>query len=380
MRGTIVQRGKHYAVVLDIGADPLTGKRRQRWHAAPDWNSAQKLLSKLLHEKDIGTYSDPSKTPLKDHLETWLKLVVKPNLAARTYEQYYSVINTYIAPAIGNIKLSKITPAMLQNLYAGKQAEGKNRSAELVHFIIKKSLSYAVKTGILKFNPADAVQRPKVQKKELQVMNEFEVRAFLDEAKQTEYYEIFFLALFTGLRRGELCALKWIDYEPLTMQLKVARSLIQVRTGEQKGQLIVKTPKTDSGTRNIELSPSTCHILNEYRDKQNEARGKLDLPALKQNDLIFCHFNGSPYLPDNLSHAFLDIAHRAGVNAHLHSTRHTHATLLIKQQVDIKTIQERLGHHDISTTLSTYIHGSRQLQRAAVDNFDKVFQITRESV
>ncbi|MBI2980044.1 MAG: site-specific integrase, partial [Chloroflexi bacterium] len=170
-----------------------------------------------------------------------------------------------------------------------------------------------------------------------------------------------------GLRRNEALALRWSDIELLMAQLSVSRSLLQL----EKGQVEFGQPKTVKARRVIALSPSTVAVLKEHREAQEKLRKALEL-KLSDNDLVFCHYDGTPYRPDTISHAWRKLAIKTGVNVRLHDARHTHASLMLKQGIHPKIVQERLGHANISTTLDTYSHVLPGLQEAAASRFDDI--------
>jgi integrase len=206
--------------------------------------------------------------------------------------------------------------------------------------------------GILVRNPADAVDVPKVTRREVQAMSESDIHIFLEYSKNTGYYPLFYLALFTGMRRSELLALRWSDVDLILCQISVFRTIHQLHNGE----IIFRQPKTAKGRPMIALSPSTCHVLREHRERQETERllgGKL----LQETDLVFSQPDGKPLLPDTISHAFVVIAKRIGLNGiHLHSCRHSHASLLLKKNTHPAVVMQRLGHSSITVTINTYSH------------------------
>ncbi|MFC1965460.1 site-specific integrase [Chloroflexota bacterium] len=151
-------------------------------------------------------------------------------------------------------------------------------------------------------------------------------------------------------------------------QLSVNRSLLQ----GSKGQAEFKQPKTAKARRVIALSPSTVAVLREHREAQEKLRQAIELPPLSDNDLVFCNYDGTPYRPDSISHAWLKLSRRTGINIRLHDARHTHASLILKAGIYPKVVQERLCHAAISTTLDTYSHVVPGLQEAAANRFDDI--------
>ena len=182
------------------------------------------------------------------------------------------------------------------------------------------------------------------------------------------------MALFTGMRRSELLALRWCDVDLLSCQIYVARSLHHLRSGE----IVFRAPKAAKGRRMVSLSPSVAILLQEHKDKQAAQRAMLGI-LLKDDDLIFSDLEGKRLLPGTVSHAWTKLVKRIGLEGiRLHDARHSHASLMLKQGVHPKVVQERLGHATISTTLDLYSHVAPGLQQAAAESFDKILKPRRE--
>ena len=364
MRGRIVKRkgSSNYTIVLQLGLDPSTGRRKQRWIAVEgNKREAESQLAELLHAQAEGALVTPSKVTLSQWLSQWLKDYAWPNLAPRTAEGYEHMIRKYIIPNLGNHKLTDLKPEHLQQYYSERLANGLGaRTVRHHHVTLHIALKTAVKRGMIIRNPADAVDPPHFTRPEMHTISEADLTKFLDAAQETEYYPLFYLALFTGMRRSELLALRWSDVDLILCQAHVTRSLHHLRTGET----VFRPTKTIKSRRSVALSPSTVQVLRDYKAKQEIA--KLYDGRLSQNDdPIF------PWLPDTVTHAWLKLARKVGLkDVHLHSARHSHASLLLRQGVHPKVVQERLGHSSIQVTLDTYSHVAPGLQEAAARGFD----------
>ncbi len=146
-------------------------------------------------------------------------------------------------------------------------------------------------------------------------------------------------------------------------------------------RLVFRTPKTAKGRRTIALSPSAVIVLREHQEAQNKLRASLGLPGITDDDLVFCDYAGKPLLPDTISHVWTKLATRAGLSGiRLHDARHTHATILLKQGIHPKIVQERLGHANISMTLDVYSHVMPGLQEAAAKRFDEALSVKPNSI
>lgn len=170
---------------------------------------------------------------------------------------------------LGNILLVKLEPRYLQRLYAAKLASGlSNRTVQLIHITLHKALKNAVKTGLLMRNVTDVVDTPKIQHHEMHVMNEMDLHLFLENAKDTPYYALFYTSLFTGMRRAELLALRWSDINLESGQLYITRSMQYIGSADPENRISFKEPKTAKSRRSIALSPSTVVMLRQQLGKR----------------------------------------------------------------------------------------------------------------
>lgn len=190
----------------------------------------------------------------------------------------------------------------------------------------------------------------------------------LEAARGTRYYSIFYLLLFTALRRSEILALRWCDIDLLLCRLQVTRSLHQLPGGES----VIRAPKSDRSRRVVSLPASAAQVLQEHREEQAKQISETGR-ALRDYDLVFSDLEGRPLRPDTITHAWVKLVRRIGLHGvRLHDARHTHASLMLKQGVHPKIVQERLGHASIQLTLDTYSHVAPRLQEAAAAGFDKM--------
>lgn len=376
MRGHIIKRYKNsYTVVLNLGIDPTTKKRKQQWISVKGAKKdAEKRLSELLHQLDTGTFMKPGKTTLGEFLEKWLKDYAKPNLSPRGFERYQDIIRKHLMPELGSILLTQLKPEHLQKHYTTKQNDGLSaRTIRYHHAVLHVALKTAVKWGLLSRNPADAVDPPRARHNEMNTWCEHEINQFLETAKGSPYYTLFYTALFTGMRRSELLGLKWSDVDFIMSQIYVNRSLHHLKDGSY----IFTEPKSAKSRRTIALPPSAILLLKEHHEKQKLERAMLGIP-LTDNDLVFSTLEGKPLRPNTVTRAWETLAVRAGIKViRLHDARHTHASIMLKQGIHPKIVQERLGHASIQMTLDTYSHVAPGLQEAAAARFDEL--ISRKS-
>ena len=375
MKGCIIERNGSLRLKVSLGRNHQTGKYQSYYETFHgNRTEAQKRLREILTELDKGIFTKPGKTTLADYLNIWLQDYCKPSLSPRTLELYSYICRVHLIPTIGKITLTELKPQHLQNLYSRKLSSGLSpRTVQLCHVAIHKALKNAVRINLLSRNVADAVQKPKIQRPEMHPMTENDLSRFLDAAKQGNYYTLFYTYLFTGMRRGELLAVRWSDLDLSGMQISVSRTMKYLNG--VKNHITFREPKSQKSRRLIALSPSNVAVLEEHRKDQEQMRESLQLPPITENDLIFTHWDGSPLLPPTVTHAWMKLVRKCGLKGiRLHDARHTHATIMLKQGVHPKIVQERLGHSTISTTLDTYSHVAPGLQEAAAMAFDDILQ------
>jgi len=371
MRGYIRKRGKNsYSITISLGRDPTTGKYKQHWESVRGTKKdAERRLHELLHQIDNSTFIVPCKTTLTEYLERWLSEYVKPNLSPRGFERYESIVRVHLLPSLGSAILTQLRPEHLQKYYTSKLNSGLSPlTVRYHHVVLHKALQTAVKWGLVSRNVADGVDVPRAQRREMQTWDEDEVARFLETAKDSPYYVLFYTALFTGMRRSELLALRWCDVDFIFSQVYINRSLHQLRDGSY----VFTQPKSAKSRRTVALTPSANITLEKYKATREGQRAMLGI-SLKDDDLVFSTVDGKPLCPNTVSRAWTIMATRSGVKViRFHDARHTHATLMLKQGVHPKIVQERLGHATIAVTLDTYSHVVPGLQEAAAVGFDKL--------
>lgn len=377
MRGHIVKRYKNsYTIVLNLGRDPSTGKAKQQWVSVKGTKKdAEKRLAELLHQIDSGTFMKPGKTTLGEFLERWVA-DYRPNLSARGFERYEGIVRGHLIPGVGSITLARLKPEHLQEYYTTTLNAGVSTgTVRYHHAVLHVALQTAVRWGLLPRNPADAVSLPKIRRAEMQTWDEDELTRFVELAKDTPYHALFYTALFTGMRRSELLALRWQDVDLLLSQIRVNRGLHHLKDGSY----IFTEPKSAKSRRTIALSPSVTLLLREYQEKQKLVRAMLGIP-LTDGALAFSTPEGKPLRPNTVTRAWTMLAKRAGVKViRFHDARHTHASIMLKQGIHPKIVQERLGHSSIGITLDTYSHVAPGLQEAAANRFDELVSARSEN-
>ena len=372
MKGSIIKRNHSYCVIIELDPNPKTGKRHQKWYTTHSSKEADKLRNDLLSQRDKGIYVEPRKQTVADYLNSWLTDYVQPNLAPMTYQIRAQQINRHIIPSLGKILLTSLNPDQLQQFYSEKLSGGRvdhkgalsARTVHDLHGILHAALRKAVKRGLVIRNVADSTDPPQFTRSEMHTLNKDGLKTVLEAARNTQYFGLFYILLFTGMRRSEALALRVSDVNLSKATISVTRSMHRMRTGE----VVFRPPKTETSKRDIILSPSACLILTQHKDNEEALRGKL-----KDDALIFAHIDGSPLLPDSVSHSWMKLVRRCGLRGiRLHDARHTHASLMFDQGIPAKIISARLGHASVKVTLDIYTHPSEEVQAAAAARFDEI--------
>lgn len=371
MRGHVAQKGKKYYIVVDMH-DEVTNKRRRKWISGPNGGfdkkrDAERALPDILKSLNNDTYVEPTNKTFGEIMETWLQ-DKKTSVKHGTWKSYEWLVHTHITPNLGTVKVTKLKPQHLHDLYhkilLPKLAVG---SIKKVHVIILDALNRAVIWGLVSQNVAQFVSLPQGKKKKFEVWNEQQLKLFLDEAQSDQYYTAFELAASTGMRQSEILALRRVDVD-------LPRKMISVRqayTLAERGHDFDDT-KNDSSVRSIALFANTVELLEKHLEKQERERSSNKL--YKDSGLVIQTSAGTPLGPRNLMRHYYRIIDNIQKKVpdfpriRFHDLRHTHATLLLKAGIHPKIVQERLGHSSINVTLDTYSHVLPNLQEAVLNN------------
>jgi integrase len=353
MKGHVRERspGK-WSVVVDV-RDPQTGKRRRKWHAVKGGGkrAAQQLAAQLVTEIGKGTYVERSRMSVAEFVASRVaQWEAAGDISARSAERYRTLANLQIA-LLGARPLQRLTRLDLEAWHTALRNAGlAARTIGAAHRVLAKALGDAERDGLLVRNPARLQRAPRVQPDEVMIVRD--VPALVEALKSSRFHTLAVTALFTGMRLGELLALRdgRVDLDLGRVQVREALELAS-------GCVRFKVPKTKAGRRDIMLPMIVIDTLRAHRRELLEQRMRMGLGRLGPDDLLFCRPDGTALHPTTISAAWGSFAARIGMpEVTFHSLRHAHASQLIAEGVDLVTISKRLGHANPSITLRVYSH------------------------
>lgn len=372
------QRGKW--VVRQGGYDPATGKRKVRQLGTFEAKRAAVAHQRRLLDGRVGTETETVAEYLQ---QSWLPSK-KGRVEGSTYDQYTWAVEGHIVPMLGAVRLRDLTAEVLDSWLAElvsvapdtKKPRLGATSTRLVRKVLSMALEEAVQRGRLARNPVALTQPPRAARRAGQLGWTLEqARQFLASVGEHRLGAAFHLALVTGLRRGELLAVRWSDVDLELCHLAVVQQLTV-----ERGRPRVKQLKTEASQRLVTFGPAVAAVLTEHRRRQDVERALVG-DAWQDNDLVFATALGGWIDPNNFSRVMDNLVRRAGVpRITPKGLRHTAQSVGRVVVGDDKVMQERLGHADIEVTLNTYTHTVSEQHREAGERLDKVFSLPKDEV
>lgn len=384
MSGHIRRRGKNsFELKFDIGINPTTGKRITKFRSFKGTKrEASAELVRLINSAHQGDYIDPTKVTVSEFFERWLRDWAAINVGAKTQERYRELTSGHVQPHVGAMPIQRLQAVHLAELYAkllreGNRQRGKPTNPGLaprtvghVHRLMHKALKVAVEWGVIQRNAAEVARPPKLERTEIEILSVEQARTLLEKLKGHQLYPIVVLGLATGMRRGELLALRWKDVDLDGGKLRVEQSLEQTKIGGVR----FKAPKTKHGRRNISLAASVVAELRVHRKQQQEHRLRLGLGKAPGDALVFPKWDGTPRVLTTTSTEWTRTLEKLKLpSVSLHALRHTHASQLIAEGMDVLTISRRLGHGSPTITLDIYGHLFSNTDDRAADVIERAF-------
>jgi integrase len=327
-------------------------------------------LRELARTAAAGVSLAGGRQTMQEYLERWIDDVAASRVRSTTLRGYGQVVRVHVVPAIGGVRLDKLTGQDLARLYADRLAAGRSaRTVELIHAVLHSALRQAVRWDLIARNPADAVSPPRPRRPEIRPLTAQQARSLLAAAAGDELLEpLLGLALATGMRQGELLGLTWAAVDLTAGRLEVRASLVR-----RPGSWSLEEPKSGRSRRSIRLSPSAVATARAHRARQAAAR-LLVGTDWEDNDLLFTDAWGRPLDGRHVtSRTFRGLLRRAGLPPiRFHDLRHTYATLQLAAGTHPKLVQEVLGHSTIALTLDVYSHVTPSMHDEAAATMERV--------
>ena len=328
------------------------GPKRRHIYGRTRQEVAEKL-SKAVSDRVEGIVYDDENMTVGEYFDVWLKGSVRGSVRQCTYDRDASLVNNHLRPALGGIRLKKLSAAHLQGFYRDRLDYGLSPSTVYkMHAILHKALSQALKWHIVPRNVTEAVRPPRPAPREMRPLTAEEARRLLQAAHGNGLEALYVLAVTTGMRQGELLALRWQDVDIKNCTVSVRRTL--TRNG---GVIELGEPKTKKSRWSICLTPRAIEALESHLERQLREIGILG-DRYKDQGVLFTTSTGGLINPCNLrQRSFARLLKEARLpHIRFHDLRHTCATLLLTQGTHPKYVQDLLGHATIAITLDTYSH------------------------
>ena len=359
------------------GHDPDTGKLIHKNVLGKTQAEVKEKLKRAIEENRGLDIVKAGQYTFGQWMDVWFENYAELQVRPSSHQTYKGYIKNHIKPNIGDIPLNKLTTLDLQKLYKKLLTEGridriesknqpKGLSAKTVrniNQIISSALNLAKEQKLIYSNPADACALPKVEHREMKTLTAEQLDAFFREAKATGVYEMYYIELATGLRRGELLGLKWDDIDMKNGVIRVQRQVARIN-----GEIVEAPLKTKNSYRNVSIGPDAIEVLEAQKEKVGDS------------GYVFPSPSGGPISPDSVLNMLHRVLERAGLpKMRFHDLRHSFATLALQNGVDIKTVSGMLGHFSAGFTLDTYAHVTTAAQKEAANTMGNVLAGTAQN-
>ena len=355
------------------GRNPATGKAIYKNVLGKTQAEVKEKLKKAIEETKGLNIAKAESYTVGQWMDVWYEYYAKIKVRPSSHKTYEGYIKNHIKPSVGNIPLTKLTTLDLQQLYQKLLTEGRvdrlesqnqpkglsPKTVRNINQVISSAMQLAIQQHLIAQNPTDGCALPKTEHREMQTLGADQLAAFLLEARHSGVFEMYYIELATGLRRGELLGLKWEDIDFANQTLRVRRQV-----GRINGEVREAPLKTKNAYRTISLGTDAVGILKQQREKQ---------PG---SSYVFPDPTGGPIAPDSVLHMLHRVLDRAGLpEIQFHDLRHTFATLALQNGVDVKTVSGMLGHFSAGFTLDTYAHVTTAAQKKAAETMGEVLAI-----
>lgn len=359
---------------FDLGKSPLTAKRKQIKRRG--FNTRKEAVQEMvrLHSEMLESeITELDKIDYKRYMEEWFE-ERKFQIEKSTWSVHHTYYKNIIEPKLGHFKLQQLRPIHIQHFInrVVNENDYSERTIHLIYRIVSASLKKAEVLQLIKRNPAVGLTVPKIKRKEMKVWTLEEVNKFLTDAKAvkrlTRCFIGFAIGVATGIRQGEVLGLRWRDIDYKNRIIYINQTLTQDGT-------LKSGAKTASGVRAIHIPESLIFLLKGHFKFIEKEKKNLKL-SYQDNDLVVCKRNGEPMYPRNFRKEFYNLIEKLDLpKIRFQDLRHTHATILIQQNINVKLISERLGHSSVIVTLDTYSHVIPSMQQEVSDKLESILTI-----
>ena len=369
MKGSVRKRGEKWSYYFTIKVDGAYKKKEKGGFRTK--KEAETALREVLqqYEKQGFVQNNVSYT-LQEFSNYWYENVASNSCRYNTLVQYNGMLKNHIIPELGFIKMTSITPEILQKFFAEKQKSLSNNTIAAIKKVLNNIFKLAIKQMIISYNPLDRLElKKKSEEKKMAIVSLDDLDTIFEDLKDTRYYIPFLIATQVGGRRSEVLGLTWDNVDLENKLITFDKQLLnKVGTG-----LELSPTKTSSSNRTLLMTDKLVNALLEHRKQQLSNKDFYGNVYYTEQDFVCCNEDGSPIPPESLTSKVTRMSKRLGVDLKFHALRHTHATMLLNAGVNIKVIQERLGHSSITTTLDTYSHVTKEGEVDAIKLFERKF-------
>lgn len=359
---------------FSLGFDPVTGKQKQKTITGKTQKEVAKKLKDATQAVDAGTYIEPDKTTASAWMKTWVDDYCN-RVAPTTKELYRTQINKHIIPGLGIVPLSKLTTNHIQKMYNSFLEEGLSpKTVKNIHGVLHKALDQAKRERKIPDNPSDYVDLPKITKAQIKPLEPSAIMDYLSAAQEDDYCNLLTVAVFSGMRQGEILGLSWKDVDFKNGSIYVCQQLQRVNK-----EYIIKEPKWESCRT---LFPAKVVMDALRAEKAAQHRRQLENIEVWDNpfNLVFTDDTGKNLVRRTVDKHHEKVLERAGIpHARFHDLRHSYAVVSLMAGDDVKTLQVNLGHSNSQTTLDTYSHVIDQMKRNSSDRLQAFYESQKKS-
>jgi integrase len=366
------KKGYTWSFTIELGRDSSTGKRKQITRRGFDSKKEAELAAhQMTIDVDKETFVNEKNILFINFITDYLHIIAEPSVKPSTFRGYKSAVEKRLIPKFGHIKIKDLSAKMISTYYNELLKEGLTEEfIQYIHAILKNASKTAINWKYIKNDFMNNVKAPRRQKKNVETWSIEECITFLNRMRdqKNHIFILYYLAIYTGMRRGELLGIKWKDIDFNKKRIFVQHSLYYI-----SGQgLVLQTPKTQSGKRNISITNEMIEELQSYKVKKQAQLLKVGLKLIEDHFA----FGGEPVNPNTIHKQFLYDIKLAGMKRiRFHDLRHTHATIMLEIGENSKVVSERLGHSKVSITLDKYSHVTQNIQDSSAENFSKALGI-----